>query len=349
MPAAVLIIPGSLETRTGGYEYDRRIADGLRSLGWSIDVRELDASFPRPTPAALTQAADVLAGIPSEGVALVDGLALGAMPDEIEREVRRLRIVALVHLPLADEIGLDRETALRLAGSEQRALSASAFVVVTGSASARAVARYGVGKDRIAIVEPGTEPALLARGSAPDGPLHLLSVATLNPGKGHDILLRALADIRDVDWRLTCAGSATRHPPTTARLEAMVRDLNLAARVSFAGEVDAATLAMLYDAADLFVLATHHETYGMAVAEALARGLPVVSTRAGAIPDLVGDAAGVLCAPGDAEAFANALAMVLRDPDLRERLAAGARFARERLPTWNAAAAKMAAVLERVR
>lgn len=346
---AVLIVPGSLATRTGGYEYDRRIADGLRGLGWSIDVRELDASFPRPTPAALKHAAGVLAAIPGGRIVLVDGLALGAMPDEIEREAHRLRVVALVHLPLADEVGLDRDTALHVAASEQRALAAVAFVIVTGDGTARALARYGVDDDRIAIVEPGTDPAPLARGSGPAGPLHLVSVGTLNPGKGHDTLLHALARIRDVNWRLTCAGSVDRHPATTARLKAMVRDMNLEERVVFVGDVDAGTLALIYDTSDLFVLATVHETYGMAVAEALARGLPVVSTRTGAIPALAGDAAGLLVAPGDAEAFAEGLATVLRNPDLRERLAAGARSVRDRLPTWKTATANMAAVLERVR
>ena len=164
---AVVIVPGSFETRTGGYEYDRRIVAGLRARGWRVDVHELDSSFPRPTAAAREHAARVLAAIPDGTTALVDGLALGAMPAEVEREASRLRIVALVHLPLAAEIGLDRETAAAFEAGERRALAAAAQVVVTGRATLEALTAYGVALDRMtsssraptARRSPGVRPA----------------------------------------------------------------------------------------------------------------------------------------------------------------------------------------------
>ena len=184
MSSLVFVVPGSLEGRTGGYEYDRRIIAGLRDRGWSVAVHELDDSFPFPTPAARDHAARVLAAIRDGATTLVDGLALGALPDEIERESARLRIVALIHLPLADEIGLDRDTAARLRASERRAVAAAALVVVTGRATVAALASDGVRAERIAVVEPGADRAPLARGSG-RSPMRLLCVATLNPGKGH--------------------------------------------------------------------------------------------------------------------------------------------------------------------
>ena len=208
------------------------------------------------------------------------------MPAVVEREAARLRIVALVHLPLADEIGIDTETAARLEASERRALAAVSLAVVTGSSTIGALQGYGIERERIVLVEPGTAQAPLARGSA-EGPLQLLSVATLSPGKGHENLLRALASIPQRDWRLTCAGSFDRHPATVGRVREALRATGLGDRVSLAGELNETELAACYDRADLFVLATLHETYGMAVAEALARGLPVVSTVTGAIPELV--------------------------------------------------------------
>jgi glycosyltransferase involved in cell wall biosynthesis len=343
----VFLIPGRLETRTGGYEYDRRMIAGLRARGWSVDVRELDGSFPHPTSAALDDAAHVLAALPDSARVLVDGLALGAMPGEVEREASRLRIIALVHLPLAAEIGIGQDLAARIEASERRALAAASSVIVTGQGTTALVASYGVAPNLVTVVEPGTDPAPLARGSH-EGPLHLLCVATLNPGKGHDILLRALAAVRPRNWRLTCAGSLDRHPPTVQRLRARLRVDGLDARVSLVGDLDAATLAACYDDADLFVLATLHETYGMAVAEALARGLPVVSTATGAIPDLVGAEAGLLVPSGDTGALTAALSLVLGDAHLRARLAEGARCVRDRLPTWEDAVDKMAAALERV-
>jgi glycosyltransferase involved in cell wall biosynthesis len=345
----VLIVPGSFAQRSGGYEYDRRMAAGLRVRGWVVEVRELDASFPRPTTAAMDQAARVLAAIPDGTTVIVDGLAFGAMPTEVEREASRLRLVALVHLPLAAEIGINRGEAIRFEASERRALAAAGRVIVTGKATALALERYGVGPERIAVIEPGTDRARLAAGSrvSSRNPLHLVSVAAVTPGKGHEILLRALGSIPERRWRLTCAGSLERHPPTTARLREMLRAGGLEDRVSLAGELDATALAALYDTADLFVLATLHETYGMVVAEALARGLPVIATATGAIPDLVGADAGLVVTPGDADALARALSSVLADADLRDRLAAGARRVRDRLPTWDEAADRMAAALAR--
>ena len=349
MSRLILIVPGSLAQRTGGYEYDRRMADGLRARGWIVDVRELDGSFPRPTPAALDDVARVLAAIPDGTTVMIDGLAFGAMPSEAEREASRLRLVALVHLPLAAEIGIDAEEAARFEASECRALAAAGRVIVTGNATASALERFGVRRDRIAVVEPGTDRAPLTAGSrgGTRDPLHLLTVAAITPGKGHEILLRALGSIPEMNWRLTCVGSLERHPPTTARLRQTLGAGRLEDRVSLVGELDAAALAALYGTADFFVLPSLHETYGMVVAEALARGLPVIGTATGAIPDLVGADAGLVVRPGDADALARALSSVLTDADLRDRLAAGARRVRVRLPTWDEAVDKMAAALTR--
>jgi glycosyltransferase involved in cell wall biosynthesis len=345
--SVTFVVPGRLDTRTGGYEYDRRMIAGLRERGWSIDVREIDGRFPRPTPAELDEAGRVLASLPDRATVLIDGLALGAMPCLVEREAARLRVVALIHLPLAEEIGLEAHAAASLEANERRALAAARLVIVTGTATAAVLAGYGVADALIVVVEPGTEPAALARGSQ-GGPLELLCVATLSQGKGHDMLLDALAKVPFTHWHLTCAGHLDRHPETVRQLRARMRDDDLEARVSLIGDVDATTLAACYDRADLFVLATRHETYGMAVAEALSRGLPVVSTATGAIPVLVGEDAGLIVPVGDAAALAGALARVISDPQLRARLTEGARRARHRLPTWDSAAAAMAAALERV-
>ena len=346
MRRAVVIVPGRLETRTGGYEYDRRIVEGLRTEGWWVDVRELGGDFPCPTPADRQNAARVLAGLSSRTVVVVDGLALGALPDEVEREASRLRFVALIHHPLALETGIDRRLQERLRATERRALAAARRVVVTGHTTAKALDDYGVPSDRIAVIEPGTDPAPLARGSGSDA-VHMICVASLVPRKGHDLLLRALAAVPHRNWRLRCVGG-DRDAETSRKLREIRRELALNDHVEFEGESDASTVASRYDTADLFVLATWYEGYGMAVAEALARGLPIVSTKTGAIPDIVPDHAGVLVEPGDIAAFTAALADIVGSPSLRARLAEGARKARARLPTWPMAAVKLTRVLESV-
>jgi glycosyltransferase involved in cell wall biosynthesis len=347
MSAVVLVVPGSIETRTGGYEYDRRMAEALRARGWTVHICELDDGFPLPTPAQLERARRALAAIPDGATVLVDGLALGVMPEEAEREAARLRIVALVHLPLAAEPGIRRELAWRFEATERRALAAARLVVVTGRSTVDALERYGVDRERVVAVEPGTVPAPLARGSV-DGPLQLLSVAAVTPGKGHDTLFRALASIPNRRWRLTCAGTLERHPPTVARMRSLLREQGLDNQVWLGGELSEGMVADSYNRADVFVHASLHETYGMVVAEALARGLPVVATNTGAIPDLIGDGAGLLVRPGDVDALAVAIRQVMEDRELRERLAAGARRVRDRLPTWDRAAERMAAALERI-
>ena len=341
MSSLVLIVPGSLEILTGGYGYDRRMVAGLRARGWSVAVRQLDGSFPLPTSTARDDASRVLAAIPDGTTVLVDGLALGALPEEIERETARLRLVALIHHPLAAETGLPPDVAARLETGERRALAAVRLVIVTSGATADALTDYRVDRRRIAIVEPGTDRAPLARGSR--GPaLHLLCVATLIPRKGHEILFRALAEIPNRNWRLTCVGSAGRDPRTATDLCAQLGTYALANRVKLAGEADGAALAAHYDGADAFVLASLHEGYGMAVAEALARGLPIVSTAVGAIPELVGRDGGLVVPPGDVQALADALVQVLGDARVRDRLRRGAELVRTRLPTWDDAVAKMA-------
>ena len=347
MRPVIFVVPGRIDTRTGGYIYDHRMTEGLRQQGWSVDVRELDGTFPYPTRAALEHATGVLAAVRDGAIVLVDGLALGAMPDLVEHEARRLCIVALVHLPLAADVGIDSEAAARLEAGERRALAASMLVIVTGKATLPLLAKYDLPRDRVIVVEPGTDRAPLARGSGGEV-LQLLTVATLNPGKGHEILVRALAEVPQRNWHLTCAGSIKRHRATVYQLRAAVSRLSLEDRVAILGEVDALTLDDYYDSADLFVLATLQETYGMAVAEALARGLPVVSTATGAIPDLVGDDAGLLVPPGNMRALAEALTRVLGDAGLRVRLAEGARRVRERLPSWEHAFVNMNAALARV-
>jgi glycosyltransferase involved in cell wall biosynthesis len=343
----VFVVPGSLDSRTGGYIYDRHIVEGLRAMKWSVFVQTLDASFPYPTRSAVAQAAESFAALPPGTVTVVDSLALGAIPEVIERHAARLRIVALVHLPLASDVGIDLDAAARFATGERRALSVVSLVVVTGRATVALLAGYEVPPSRVVVIEPGTRPAPLARGSG-ESRFAMLCVATLNQGKGHEDLMRALAALSSRHWQLTCAGSLTRHPPTVARVRAIIRECRLDDHVLLAGELGDDALEACYERSDLFVLATLRETYGMAVAEALARGLPVVSTLTGAIPDLVGTDAGLLVPPGDVPALTDALSRFVNDQDLRSRLAGGARRVRQTLPNWEIAVAKMAAALESV-
>jgi glycosyltransferase involved in cell wall biosynthesis len=342
-----VLVPGDIDSRTGGYGYDRRIVQGLRARGWPAVIRGLDASFPFPTRLARDEAARILAEIPDDTPVLIDGLAFGALADEARRERARLRLVALVHHPLSLETGLSLERSTVLQQSERDALTSARLVIVTSRATIRSLAPYDVPKARIVVIEPGTDEKPIARGSS-DGVIHLLAVGSVVPRKGYHTLVDALAEVSDLSWRLTCVGSLRSHPETARSLQAKLVAAGLAGRVTLAGELGESEIAGLFEAADVFVLPTFYEGYGMAVAEALSYGLPVISTPTGAIPELVGDAAGILVPPGDARALAGALRRLMTDPVVRANVTEAARRVRGHLPTWERAALAMEAALRSV-
>jgi glycosyltransferase involved in cell wall biosynthesis len=257
-------------------------------------------------------------------------------------------LTALVHHPLGLETGLTATAAARLLESERRALRAASGVMVTSKRTVAAVEALGVPAESIAVVEPGTEPVPAASGSR-GGAVHLLCVASLVPRKGHETLFDALMHLVDLDWRLTCVGSLERDTAYAATLVDRCNVPPLRGRVAVCGELAGAALEAAYESADLFVLPTHYEGYGMAVAEALARGIPVVSTPTGAIEDLVGTDAGVIVPPGDPEALAGALRAAIADPNEAMRLRQGALRARNRLPTWASSSERMEQALDRIR
>ncbi|MGE0704467.1 MAG: glycosyltransferase family 4 protein [Vicinamibacterales bacterium] len=345
MRRIAFVVPGSLDMATGGSRYDRMMVQGLRERGWQVDTSELDGAFPFPTRLDSDRAARAIAAIPDGTVTVIDGLVHGALPEIVEREAVRLPIVALVHLPIAADLTLDPARSRQAETGERRALAAARRIVVTGSATVSLLERYALTGREVVVIEPGTARRPLAAGSDGDD-LQLLCVATLQPGKGHHILLEALGSVSSRNWHLTCAGSVLRDTATAERVRALVQTFGLDRHVSFDGELDEPSLAARYDVRDVFVLATLQETYGMAVAEALAHGLPVVSTACGAIPELVGQTAGLIVPPGDVAALRAGLESVISDGALRARLRDGARHRRELLPSPEHAVDRFSVLLE---
>lgn len=335
-------VPGDPETLTGGYIYARRLAEALPDAGWNCRRLRLPDGFPHPTAAALAETAAILASTPPDATILLDGLAYGALPADLLKAAAR-RLVALVHHPLAQESGIDAATADKLRASERAALALAERVIVTSRhTAATLVSDYAVPADRLTVAEPGTDPGVRARGSSA---MQLLTVATLTPRKGHDVLLRALARIADLPWSALWVGSRTRDPATAEKLVALIAALGLDRRVRLSGELKESALDDAYAASDLFVLPSYHEGYGMVFSEALARGLPVVATRAGAIPDTVPAKCGLLVPPGDDAALAEALRRVLTESSLHTNLADAAWEHGQHLPDWDDTAARVAQAL----
>lgn len=348
MRRAAFAVPGDLATPTGGYAYDRRVIAELERLGWSIEPVDLGEGFPRPSSEQVKTAQAQLMAIPAGCPVVVDGLALGVLPDLAAQLGVDHPLIALVHHPLALESGLSPAQAGELRASERTALAAAGRVVVTSATTARLlVADYGVPVGRIVVARPGNDPAPAAHGSN-DGVVRLLAIGAVVPRKGFDVLIAALATLIDLSWHLTIAGDRGRDPQAAARLDADIARWNLGSRVTMLGAVPPERLGALYAGADVFTLASRFEGYGMAFTEAIAHGLPVVGTTAGAIPETVPTGAGVLVAPDNAAALAGALRRIIADPDERRRMAASARQAAQKLPSWQACARLFAGALEAV-
>jgi glycosyltransferase involved in cell wall biosynthesis len=329
-----LVLPGPPDQRTGGYLYDARIVSGLRAEGWDVTVHSVQGRFPDADALARSDLDRVLASIDDRRPVVLDGLAMGGLPDVVRTHEGRLTLVSLLHHPLADETGLTPDDRLRFQALETESLRHVVGVVVTSPFTAARLADFDVARERIRVVVPGTEPAPPAHGPPEGAPPALLCVGSLSPRKGHDVLVEALDRIRDLQWTCTCAGSTTRDRHFADSVRARVDALALTDRIRFVGELDAVALGVAYDAASLFVLPSYYEGYGMAFAEALARGLPVVGTTGGAIGDTVPAGAGILVEPGDVSALAESLRELIDSPERRGDLASVARRHAETMPTW---------------
>lgn len=341
-------VPGDLATPTGGYAYDRRMIAELERLGWQVDVVDLGEGFPWPSNETRARAWLQLSDIPPGRTIVIDGLAFGVLPEAALQLRVENPLIALVHHPLALEAGLSIQQANILRTCERAALIAARLVIANSAETARHLTSdYGVAADRIVIACPGTDPAPIAQGSR-DGIVRLISVGAIVPRKGFDVLIAALATIAELPWQLTIVGDRSRDPQTAVRLDADISHLKLSDRVKVTGAVPAENLAELYANADVFALASRFEGYGMAFSEAIARGLPVIGTTAGAIPETVPAGAGLLVPPDDVPALAAALRRVIANPDERRCMAAAARAAASTLPTWHDSAKLFASALEAV-
>ncbi len=231
MKRVVFAVPGSLDTPTGGYAYDRRIMAELRQLGWDVECLDIGDGFPSPDEATRSAARSLLLKIPDGRPIVIDGLALGVLPDVAAEVASRHPLLGLVHHPLALEWGLSAERADALHRSERAALASVREVVVTSSATAKLVASdYGVPTERITVARPGNDPAPRSRGSREGAP-HLLSVGAVTPRKGFDVLVAALATLAELPWRLTIAGDLTRDPTEAAKLLALISEYKLTGRI----------------------------------------------------------------------------------------------------------------------
>mgnify|MGYP006265995943 CR=1 FL=1 len=328
------LVPGPLDRPTGGSHYDRRIIEGLRATGRTVGVDELPGAFPDADRIARAAATRALQRLPEGQRVVIDGLALGGLAECIGGQADRLRIHALIHHPLADETGTTPERARALLEAESRAIALAERVITTSDFTARRLETLGLHTGPVTVIPPGCDPRQRASGSAHGTP-RLLCVASLTPRKAQHRLLEALATLTDRPWFCELVGTPELDPDYAAMLNDQRRALGLVDRVAFAGAVGPAALDAAYQSADLFILPSHYEGFGMVISEAIAYGLPVITTTGGALATTLPTGAGIAVSPDDASALGGAIASLLDDAGRRHQLTLGARRARERLSDWD--------------
>jgi glycosyltransferase involved in cell wall biosynthesis len=332
---------------SGGNAYDRNVCRGLTSIGWSVHEHAVRGFWSAPTSASFAALDRAVQQIPDGALVLLDGLIASTAPEVLVPEAQRLRLVVLVHMALGHRPAEDGAEDART--RERAVLSAAAAVITTSAWTRRRLLElYGLPADRVHAAEPGVEAAELANGT--EAGEALLCVGAVTPIKGHDLLLGALATITDLSWHCVCVGSLDREPAFADEVRRLSLDGGLGDRVRLTGPKIGADLERCYAGADLLVLPSRTEAYGMVAIEALARGLPVVAAEVGGVTEALGQGAdgilpGLLVPPDDRAALAAALRAWLGDADLRERLRRAARERRESLPGWATTTSAIAAVL----
>ncbi len=355
LSAMHFVMPGTVDDPTkpsGGNTYDARVCLDLPAFGWQVHKHAIDGSWPQPSAAARAELARTLSEIADGSRVLLDGLVACAAPEIIAAETERLRLVVLVHLPLGDETGIDPGLAAELDARERRTLRSVPAIVATSEwAARRLVAHHGLAPDRVHVAAPGADIAPLAAGT--DGVSRLLCVASVTPRKAQHRLVEALATLTDLNWSCVCVGGLGQDPEYVAEIRELIDRHGLGDRLQLVGPQAGAELDASYASADLLVLTSYAETYGMAVTEALARGIPVLATDVGGLPEAVGRAPdggmpGILVPPDNSAALAAELRGWFLDTDVRRRLRAAARGRRAALDGWAATARSLAGVLGRL-
>jgi glycosyltransferase involved in cell wall biosynthesis len=349
MTTVHVVLPDGVDDVTrpsGGNIYDRRVCRGLAGLGWAVHEHVVPVGGQSPGDPAATALTEVVSDLPGGSVVLVDGLVAASAPDILVAQAGRLRLVVLVHM-VAEEAGRGPTESAWC----ELLRTAAAVITTSGWSRCRLLESHPLPATRVHVARPGVDAAPLAPGSSSGG--RLTCVASLTPGKGHDVLITALGLVRELSWTCVCVGSLVRDPQHADRLRSQVSRAGLDDRVVLAGPRTGRDLDATYTVTDLLVLATRSESFGMVVPEALARGVPVLATSVGGVPEALGRLPdgrrpGLLVPPGDAVAFAAALRSWLTEAGLRESLRQTARLSRPGLPAWTRTSQQVSRVLSEV-
>ena len=347
--SVLFMVPGDPQQRTGGYRYVGQLVSAINQAGRKARVQGLEGRFPIPDAVAESAMDSALANCEDGACVVLDGLAMGGLPAVVEKHAARLRLVALVHHPLADETGISDQDRAFLFDSEKRALAAVSHVITTSRATADRLKDFHVPPEAVQVIEPGADTIAIrpktARQLAESGELQILCVASLSPRKAQHQLVQALAALQHLRWHCTFVGSTDRNREYSQQVAGQIQNLSLDERISMVGELGDEALAEQYQSADLFVLPSVYEGYGMVIDEALAAGLPVVTTNGGALAS-TGKRPGVRQYPaGSVDDLRDCLETCLSNTSILQEMTSAAGKSSESARQWSDAAEQFKQVM----
>lgn len=320
---------------SGGNVFDQRVSAELRALGWDVRIVKVTAAGSANT--------DLLGHLPDGSLVVVDGLIVTVSPSAIEAACARMRVVVLAHMLAGAFADADPQAV----EGEKRVLPRAHRVIAASAWLRDELARRGLSTpERLVVATPGSDEAAIATGTATGG--SLLCVGVVAPHKGQDTLVEALTRLGDDPaWSCTFAGSASADPGFAEQVAAEASAAGLSDRITWAGVLTAGALDEAYTHADLLVAPSRTETYGIAIGDALGRGIPVIASSVGGIPEAAQPPEAVmLVPPGDATALGDALRRWMDDPRLRASMAAAARHAAPARRRWSDTARTIRSTLE---
>lgn len=317
------LVPGNVRHGSGGNKYNAKLAEHLTALGATVDTVTVDGDWPVGSPADRQRFADMLDG---GTTVIADGLVASGAPEEIAGAVSAgTKVWILSHMALAGHSDL-----------EAKALAAATGIICPSShAAAELEAKHGT--QNIVIAKPGTDNADASAGSEPK---HIVAVAALLPNKCQTLLVQALSRVQDLAWTAALIGSQDADPGYAARVRAAVEHYGLESRISITGELTGDALEEQWHAADLSVLISRSESFGMSVTESLAHGVPVLVRRGTGAVEALGDTrAGTALDLSDPGKLASTLRSWLTDHAQQQTWRNAAMTARGHLKGWGSTAA----------
>ena len=325
------LLSGDINSLTGGHLYNRHMVEGLKQKGHRVKVLRLDESTIL-THAIELKSSSYFNTLPPGSCVLIDSLVLGNIPGALKKYSEKLTFIGLIHLPLTYN-PLPGKNRKHIATREVKAMMFTRHLVVTGRFTLRMLMEAGISHEKISLIEPGVENYPRKRYYA-DLPSVLLCISNYSQIKDQLLLVRAINKLRYNKWTLHMYGNTNTEKPYVTRLKSIIANKKMNDRILLHDSIDRNNISEAFLASDLFVLPSRFETYGMVLTEALAHGLPVVTTNSGNIPDTVPQTMGVFTEPGNLDSLVSAITLLFTNSQHYQSLCMAASGYYRQAKTW---------------